>query len=401
MELDFVADLGADETGLTDSDAAFDAINSIEDPLRVTVPGGVYTFSERQIFDRREDVGFVGAVDDSVRFVSPDGLDQEWLRFECDCLLSDISLDRLASETSPSITLASPTKALLDRVTVEGSDDGSQHTPLFDIRMENPRSNAVFRELRIPARSGNIESNPTGRAGIGANSLNRATVTLEGCLIEECSGPGVDLGRSEGELRIDGGIFKNNAGAQIRFSQPASTVRDASVVVDPATAQSATESDYEALNGVVVGDQPTTVDESGQIVNCDIAVHSGSETLIDAGVYGTVEARETAITNTDITVDVDDVPAVHFTSPSNETVDPAIDYSLTVENLVCKGAAGSGDAIVVEGRPDTELRQTCIETPGIRQPYQFAPKAAVTANVNEVTATASCDFFRGFVDDEN
>lgn len=396
MRLDLTEDLDADSSGQSPSDSAFDSIDSIADPLEVTVPEGTYRFEYSQTFDRREDLGLVAAPGATVRFIPPEGFSDEWLRFECDTLIEGITIDRNDTGTSPTVTLASPRKALLDRVTIEGPDDvPEQGSPIFSIGMENPRSDAVFRNLQIPARSGSITSTTDGRAGIGADPLNEATITLEDCLIEECSGPGVNAARSNGDLQIEDGIFRNNSQTQINVSQPDSVIDRATVEVDPASAVSGTTGDYDRLSGIDVGAPASTGRASGRITDCEIAVRSGDSTLVDAAIYGTDKARRTEIDGTDITVNADDVPAICFRSPVIDSPDPAIEYEVDIDDVLCKGSSRSGDTIVIEGRSDTEIHRTCIETPGVRQGYRFTPKAPVKANLRKIETPASCEFFRG------
>lgn len=396
MKLDLVDDLDCDSDGIEPSDKAFDAVNTINEPLELIVPPGIYRFGETHTFDRREDLRLI-AERGNARFRPPDGTDREWLRFECDTHIANIDIDRHADETSPTITIAARRRALIENMIVEGVDDvPDRDLPVFDVRMDNPRSDVVFRNLRFPARSGSVTSKSVvGRAGIGAGSLNYGTITLEDCIVEECSGPGVDVGQSVGELRVKGGRYANNADTQINLSQPSSRVDGATVVVDPASAVSASVSDYDRLSGIDVGAPPTSDDASGEIVDSDVRVASGDASIVDAGIYGTKNAQHSEIRGTDVRVDPANVPAIQFDAPERETPDPEIDYSVDIFDVVCAGTSRSGDAVVIDRRPKSEIRETCIETPGERQPYRFTPKAAVKSNLSQVQTTESCDFFRG------
>jgi hypothetical protein len=418
-----VNDLDADPTGDEPIDYAFEAIKgTTNSPQRLVVPAGTYRIENEHRFGNRKDNPDLSIVSErsidsepepAARFGEQgrsrkpvfqvrEGFVGALFDFRTDIYLNDIDIRRPTTESHARIEVRPDRKALISNVDILGetvvedvmANKDGQIGPVFAVDCGFADGTVTFHNIDVPATTtwdGSLPHDVLHGAVYGMPG-NRATVWVEDSTVTEHPGPAIDMAHSHGAMKVVSGRFENCNGPQIRGCSGEDSIEDITAIVDPDESGAAVTADYEPLSGIAVSQDVGAGDVHGgpEIDNALVRIHSGSTGTVQAGIWGDGSAGDTMIAGSDVTVDVDDVPALKFTDPRYPS---DVDYDrpdLTLRNIILDGGAYSGPAIDVSGW-DAVIDTCCIEQPYARIPWLIEPRPAI----DTAQTDAACSGFRG------
>ena len=369
-------DLNAPRDGTTPIDNALRAIDGLQGDVTVRVPDGSFYIPAGTHTISGPDHLTLETVDGAdASFVCPGDYSGVLFDFDVPLVWRNIDLRRSAGGAGPQIRLTTREETLVEDVTVTGRDDsGATEGGLFIPQARRPQARVIFRNVRSEKGAQWGSPSTDGRAFAYVGEQNTGTVRFEDCRVAEYSRHGIDARESQGPIHVEGGRYAHSDGAQIRFGQDGSTVSDVDVVVDPA-ASGISASDYGDLAGIRL--DPAHASAAGPVTISDSRVHmvgAGGGTAT-GGIHATAAAWGVTIEDCRVRVDNDAITGVRVDAPDGTVGSPS---RIRLQDSVCSGASMSGTAVDIAGRPDSEIVDCCIETPGTRRGLLVPPQVTPT-----------------------
>jgi hypothetical protein len=321
------------------------------DDTLITFPAGTYRLRPVTLAGH-ENFGLVSAGDGRATFVAPSGLclgpnpfvDFEWVD---DLLLDGIDFDFRAAGAGGIIKLVADGNLTIRNLRTRGSCRGQ----IAAFRMDVVDEGGVGVVENLDARNhGNNET----LTGIYVSNDHAGELTFRDCRLRGfsdnglyASAPGDDDG-NHGLVHTVGGNFRNNNISNVRLGSDGSSARGVSISVDATP-------DLDAVNlrGIRLRQG-----RDQRVEDCDIEI--GPEAGESFG--GIVFHGDNAgayVKDTRITVDRDEVPAIHAFPRPDET-----EHAPLFENVTIDGGATGGFAATIDGRIGTVFRNCTITQRG-------------------------------------
>lgn len=360
-----VDDLQAVPDGTTPITHALQAINGMDGDVTVKVPSGSYYLSsETHTISGPNHLTLETTDGADARFVCPGDFDGILLDIDVPLVWRNIDIGRTAGGAGPQIRLTTREETVVEDVTVVGRDDsGVTDGGLFLPRARTPQSRIILRDVDSPDGCWWASASSDGRAFARIGDRNTGTVRFEDCVVEEYAQHGIDARESQGPITVTGGRYANSDGVQILTGQDGSSVSGAEVVVDP-DASGIPAADYSYLAGIRL--DPAHSSAAGAVTISDTEIHMAGEGggTATGGIHGTVAAWGVTIEDCRVRADGDGIESVNIAAPDGTVGSPS---RVRMQDTVCSGAAVSGTAVDIAGRPNSEIVDCCIETPGTRR----------------------------------
>lgn len=276
-ELDVVEDLGCSPAG---DRACEDAIaDALEEGVLFRFPEGRYRFDSSLVVRGYRLVGFAGDPEADVRLVPPNGFNSVLLDVadvgHVD--FTDIDVDVGAQRTTAGLRFTTQRGFNVENVTYHGRgdhpDDDVAHA--FFLAVENPDGEGRLRN--VVAKQGSAIGHyktGDGRAGVWIGPAHHGVAYIEDCEFAEFGNNGLYTSRNPGDVRVEGGVFRNNNVCGVRLSGEGSYVRDATIEVDfeSYTGPTTRLNSSFRTRGVVVEQGPFDNDAGVVVENCTIDV---------------------------------------------------------------------------------------------------------------------------------
>lgn len=369
-------DAGCDPTGSEPCDRALEA--TVGDDLLLEFPPGKYRFEKEHRFSGLENFGIVGTGPDrrAVQFVFPSGYSGIVLGLwnGRDWLLENFTLQQsLDHQTGVGLVLVTYDGLEMRDVEIAGfspfNRNGGQRGLYCDVLSRDGVADIERYVHRGPSQVGNY---PQGTQAFLADEHHRGTIYCRDWHIENAGENGLYASRTAGDVRVEGGYFRNNDVASIRVCGEGSYVRDATVVIDTDEAHPANGGAFDNTRGIW-WESGQLAKEGGVIENCDLVMRSTVESqglLRIERTAGTVTIRNCrflnqtpwrTVTAMEPTPEVQrGETAVHAKNLSIETrgsTAPAFEI-VGRPRSVLKGVQvshppGDGDAVRLDGAPGT------------------------------------------------
>ncbi|KTG26895.1 hypothetical protein AUR66_15540 [Haloferax profundi] len=199
--------------------------------------------------------------------------------------------------------------------------------------------------------------------GIQATPGHHGTLKIIDCHLEEMANNGVYATRNDGDIQIEGGIYRNNDVAQVRFMGPNSYVDGALIEID--MSKSDNPGTPRKMRGVWVETKQSKFEgtkNGGYVRNCTIIVRDSPNSIEGIDLDETGGWLE--VDNCYFVIDRDDTRAITGYRPedkaSNYPKAPR-PWDLTVTNCSITGSAADRESIKVVGRPGSTVENTCIQ----------------------------------------
>lgn len=358
-------DLNAPTDGTTPIDNALAAIDGMNGTVTVRVPeGSFYISPEMHTISGPDHLTLKPTEGADAAFVCPGDYDGVLLDIRTPLVWRNIDLWRDADGAGPQIRLTTREESLVEDVTVTGRDDsGATDGGLFIPRARTGHARVIFRD--VVSEDGCYWDLPSedGRAFAYVGEQNVGEVRFEDCTVEEYSQHGINARESQGRIIVEGGRYANSDGAQILSGTDGSDISDVDVVVDP-DASGISADDYHNVAGIRL--DPAHPSAAGPVTISDSRVHMVSKGggASTGGVHATSAAWGLTIDDCRVRVDSNAITAVAVSAPDETVGDPS---RVRLQDSVFSGAAMSGTAVDISGRPDSQIADCCIETPGTRR----------------------------------
>lgn len=206
---------------------------------------------------------------------------------------------------------------------------------------------------RGPSHVGNY---PQGTQAFLADEHHRGTIYCRDWHLENSGENGIYASQTPGDIRVEGGVFKNNEVASIRVCGEGSYVRGASITVDTDAAHQENRGEFQNLRGIWWESGPFAK-SGGFIENCDLVMRSAplSQGLLRIErTAGAVSLRNCRVRNETPWSTIDVI------SPNQMVSSGPVEFtakSLTIE------ARGEGRPVLrIDSRPHSSVSSTQIRS---------------------------------------
>lgn len=258
---------------------------------------------------------------------------------------------------------------------VTGADDN----PGFFVPMAKGNDSLVVM-ARCIARGGGIPGtkNIGGSYGVGVfgRGGNRGTVILKNCVIENMPDNGIYGSRTDANVRVLGGLYRNNDVSQVRVNSGKARVDGVDVVIDEKHYTGLKSKSYgrergagwPGTNGIKIETKASIAAGAGTaIVNSRVAGVSVVDTSsIGALIHLWDSSGAVTIDNTKVINHVAGTTSIFAENPGSGLYPAPGKRKITVKNSLVEGkAAGeSGPAVNINGRPRSRVKATCFRYAG-------------------------------------
>ncbi|QLD87133.1 twin-arginine translocation signal domain-containing protein [Natronomonas halophila] len=341
---------GADPDGNEPINFLFEEYD--DDSTLFVFQSGTYEMEPFQIADRTQ-VGLVKSGDERPRFVPTEGGcrgGHPYVFFNGvgDLLLEDIRFDFRDTDSGGPLHFYLEGESTIRNVTYEGSCENQLGIVRIDVN--DPDGSALVENFH----SVNIRGDKK-ITGMYVSDNHSGELTFRDCQVNGfsdnglyASAPGAPNG-GDGLVNVIGGTYRNNNIANVRLGSTGAKAQDVTVVVDGET------TGWGQLNARGI----RLRNKSGQrIDNCEISFEADAADSFGAVVIHGSNGGGT-VTDTDIRLDRDDVPAVRAFPPKDEP-----DQTPVFDGVSITGDAGSGVIAEIAGRDGTVFRNCTIEQSG-------------------------------------
>lgn len=368
--VNMVEDRDVDPTGGEPIDAAL--ADAAADDTLLEFPPGEYLVTEPLLLRQADTFGIRGTGEHhrDVRFVHPDAYSGLLLdiRDGRDCLFEKFTADQTDDETTNSgLIVRQQTGFIVRDVEVAGftpteskSPDGSGSIDLVAQVLDSDGLGSVIRFTSIGGSQVGVY--PNSYPGLYSGADSHGTLQLIDCRVEDCGGAGVYTSRARGQVKISGGLFRNNEVAQVRVSGEGSYLRNAKIIVDTDESRNS-RGDYETVRGLwwESGDHGKT---GGVAYNCEFVAKSAPVRRGLLEVDGTAGAM--TVRNCRFRTDREQYYAIYAFPPGSSSMGgrPDRPWGITIKNISVTGTAGGRDAIRIDSRPGTHLSGVDLDQPG-------------------------------------
>lgn len=270
-------DLGCDPTGNSPCDDALET--AVESEHRLEFPPGQYRFELDHRFEGVDGLELVGTGEDrsDVEFVFPSGYSGIVLGlwygrgWRLGNFTVQQSMDR---RTGVGIELVPMDDLHVWDVEIGGFSPynhlGGQRGLYCDV-LEPDGVAVIDRYIhRDPSHVGNY---PQGTQAFLADEYHRGTLYCRDWHLENCGENGIYASQTPGDVRVEGGVFRNNEVASIRVCGEGSYIRGASVTVDTEEAHPRNRGQFQNVRGIW-WESGTFAKSGGSIENCELSMQS-------------------------------------------------------------------------------------------------------------------------------
>lgn len=362
-----VDDLGWDPTGKKPIDESMD--EDIREGTLIEVPPGTY-LTERG--HRLEDVsrwGIVGLGESrkDVQFVLPAGTAFRWIVAAGgrDILVENFTLQQ-GPKFDRSIGMVFLVEGNLQVRNVEkagwnpreNSESGAGSGLI--VQVTDPEAVAVVDTFvrKGPQDFAHYPGNPipvfTGRG-------HKGTVYYRDVHVENGGEHGIYASHSEGDVRVEGGLFKNNLGDGVRISGEGSWVKGATVIIDKNDQHPENRGNWHQARGIHLqsGQYGFT---GGLVEDCTVIARSSPRTEALLKIehnQGAATVRNCRFHNDTNyrTIEVDE--------PDTGSQRPEKPWDVTFERTKITGDTSNSVAMFLEGRSDSKISDITIDLPGV------------------------------------
>lgn len=361
-----VEDLDCDPSGERPCNDA--VVEAAEDRTLFRFPEGTYQFSGYTPLRELDRVGIVG--DGDVTFRPPRGFNDKLLDIEASwAVCRNFDIDIRETNTTAGLRVVSDEGFHVEDIEYLGRGihrDDSVVDGLFPV-VRDPDGVGVVKNL-VSKKGSAWGHYGDGRAGIYVGSMNRGTVKVVDCQLEEFGGPGIYATATPGNVQVIGGTYRNNNVASIRIGGEGSFVDGAFVEasLEKYTGPRTREDQAFRLRGIVINQKSAYVDKppGAEIRNAEIRIRDVPSPGGGIAVFGpgkTATVRDTVVSN-----DNDGAPAVFREGQQAFDHHPASEGErwLHMENVTVEGSASDGTAVVVRDAPNSILRNCDIQADG-------------------------------------
>ena len=372
-EVNIVDDFGADPTGSEAIDGALD--RAISDNTLIVFPEGTYTFSQRHIVNGLR-VGFLGEGDVTVK--APSGYNNQFLISGTndpakEVLFENIDIDHSANNSVAGLRFNTRNGCHIQDVEFlgRGTHSNNEVVGAVTVSITNRDANGVIKN--VVARKGSAwghYNGGRGRIGIGVFWPHRGTVKVIDCVMEEFGNNGMYATRHNGNVQVEGGLYRNNNAANVRIHGEGSYCKGVTVEVDPAkyTGPDSQTGNAFSLRGIVFEQghekawgwkAPGTYVE-----DCTVIIRENSSGVCPA-IQSKYTGRTLEITNTKVVYDVNGQPAIRRDAAVNRYRAPSPDPRwLKMDNVSITGNAANSTAVKVKDGDGSVVQNCCINMSG-------------------------------------
>lgn len=378
-----VDDLGMDPTGSEPIDDALD--EALVDGTLLELPPGIYLATERHTLEHLHRWGLrgTGRSRSEVRIVPPEdaGLIFLNVRSGRDILVENLTFDvRPGHSQWLSNTFKVSDGLLLSNIEFAGfyaSEDtgepieaGRRVTGPLHVHVTDPDGRGVIDGLvrRGPTHHADY---PQGTSCVFVGPTETVgTVVIRNSHIENMSSHGIYASRTRGAVQIENTLFKNNNGANCRFSGPNSYVRNSEIVIDGSDIVPGTTGRvFNSLTGAMWFESGFRTQAGGLMENCTIRLKDVPPRIrgveVD-GSAGRTTVRDTTIEIVDSVVRPVDInrpgqAGARVRTEGSTPEDPRVD----LRNVTVTGTApGPGGGVDIVGRPGSVIENCRVNITG-------------------------------------
>lgn len=358
--VDMVADAGCDPTGERPCDAALKA--AVGDGVLLAFPPGTYRFEEEHRFVGVNDLGIVGSGRDhrDVEFVFPSGYSGIFLGLweGENWLLENVTVQQsMDRRTGVGLEIVARDGLRVRDVEIAGfspyNERGGQRGLYCDIRRAD--GVGVIERYRHSDPSA-VGDYPNGTQAFLADEGHRGTLYCRDWHIENAGENGIYASRTPGNVRVEGGFFRNNDVSSIRVCGDGSYIRGATIVIDTADAHPANAGRYGNTRGIWWESGPLGK-TGGHIEDCELVMRSTPESqglLRIERTAGTVAVRNCRLRNETSWATLVAVEPTRAVSPGG---------GIQLEQLSIEAIGGGQPPVDISGRPRTALSGVTVSSP--------------------------------------
>lgn len=364
--VDAVADLGCDQSG----EAACDENirSGVADDTLLRVPPGEYLIESPLVFNDVANFGIVGMGADrgAVRFVHPRNFSHVCfnVRGGRGWHLENFTLQQTPDRgTNSGLVVFNEDGLMISNVEVAGFSPTIRGTPDLMVAVTDPDGTGEISGFR---RAGGAEVGvyPAAWPGLICSRRHSGTLRLLDCHFEECGSNGVYASRTQGDVHIVGGLFKNSDVSQIRVSGEGSFIEGARIVVDTENTRNVI-GEYDVVRGVwwEAGGMRET-DVGGSVRNCEFVNRSAPTNRGLLEIDGS--AGRMTVRNSRFRTEADGYRAILALEPgsSNMGEAPAKPWGIVIDNVDVTGGATGGAAIEITRRPGSVIENVDVVQEG-------------------------------------
>ncbi|EMA44080.1 hypothetical protein [Halococcus saccharolyticus] len=369
-----VDDLGMDPGGNEPIDGKLS--DAAADYTLIVFPDGAFAKHEKTVHTGLQNFGLCGQ--DATRFVAPEGFNGKFVVIDrgMNTLFENIDVDLRANNATPGLHLGAQEGLDVRHVRYRGQGIHPDSTPRGEGSGNPDVANALNAHVRAPDGTGRIKhviahnaglmgayNEGDGRVGIFTGQANEGTLTIEGCNFEGFPNNGLYTSRTNGAVRVEGGLFRNNDISQVRLGSKGSYVQNALLEVDMRDSRSPNPEAALNTRGVRF-DGPKSKVHGAEARDCTIRIadtpHSGGAVVAnqDTGAFG--------VRNVRIRIDTGGVRGVVGKQPCGigNRSSPPTPHAATIEQVGIVGRGGAASAVRLVDRPSSTIDKLCVSCDG-------------------------------------
>jgi len=365
--LDAVDDLGMDDSGRQSIDGALSS--AAEDGTLVEFPPGTYRVNRQLTLKNVDNFGMVGSSGDrgDVQFVTDSGNALQWIVAvdSRNHLYENFTMQQTGDRrTSFSNVWKLSTGLHIENVELAGwnpRDDKYDTKPGLKPHITSRGGVGVIKDF-VCTGGGVVDTYPARRVPIWMGPSHRGELRLVDAHIEESGSHSIYASRTNGCVRVEGGLFRNNDNTNIRIASghpnKLSWVRGAEIVIDVDQAENLPDGERYQNTRAIKAESGFQGWSGLLIEDCDVVMKStpNSNGLVQVkDNHGAVTIRNTRLRN-----EVDGQRFIVAERPDYGSVDAP--YGIVLDNVQLTGAAaGTGSAVRIRGRNGSAIKNSCIQ----------------------------------------
>jgi hypothetical protein len=380
-----VADAGCDPSGREPCDGALE--QAVESGVRLEFPPGRYRFEEEHRFAGMDTIGIVGTGERhrDVEFVFPSGYSGIVLGLwdGRDWLLENFTIQQsMDRQTGVGIEIVTHGGFRMRDVEIAGFSPYNKHGGQRGLYCDVIRPDGTARIERYTYKDPSaVGDYPQGVQAFLADEYHRGTLYCRDWHIENAGENGIYASRVPGDVRVEGGFFRNNDISSIRVCGDGSYVKNATVVIDTDNAHPGNVGTYDNTRGIW-WESGTLSKAGGVIEGCELILRS---TTLSQGLVriertaGRVDVRRSRFRNET------EWSTFEAIEPNDQVRNGAV--SIVAEDLDIEARGPGRPPVTVTGRPGSSLAGISVRTDassrdGVRlrnAPETILQHASVTA----------------------
>jgi hypothetical protein len=372
--VNMVTEAGCDPTGNEPCDEKI--TDAAEDYTLLKFPAGEYKLTDRAVILGATNLGLVG--EGEVRFTVPERYNEKAILIDdgTGLLFENIDFDLTAYGATLGLHLGADDDLEVHDVEFIGQGIHPDSDPRGEGGGAPSVTNAFTPIVRSPDGVGNATNvtaenaglmgaynNGDGRVGVWIGISHQGTIRLTDCRFEGFPNNGMYCSRTGGAVQVEGGVFRNNDISQVRLSSHDSYVENTIIQAD--FNDSASPNPADTLNSRGVRFEAGRFGFGGAVArDCNITLRSTP--FSDGGVVVGSDGADHAVYDTRIGVEEDGLRGVYAKPPTGigSRPPPPKPHTFILENVSVTGAAANEQAIRIDQRPDSAVKNCCIEQSG-------------------------------------